>query len=116
MSVNMSPDWIIAALALVTIGGVLALSAFHFGIFLKDPRNVEAAKRVAEDRESATTKFAAEGVNGRSLRQRLNEAPGIDDALSARSSHSHSIRTVLFDTKWSEIMAVANADQGRGRL
>ena len=109
----MSPDWIIGALALVTIGGVLGLSAFHFGIFLKDPKNVDAAKRVAEDRASATTRFSSEGVNGRSLRQRLDEAPDLNAELSVRSTHSRSFRAILFDTKWSEIRAIA--DQGRGR-
>ena len=99
----MSPDWIIGALALVTIGGVLGLAVFHFGYYLKDQRNVDAFKRVADDRSSATTKMSSEGVNGRSLRQRLDEAPSIDDSLSTRADTSMSITDVLFGTRWSTI-------------
>ena len=54
----MSSEWIIGALAFITIGGVLGLSIFHFGFHLKDPKNMAAAKSVAEGRESATTKMA----------------------------------------------------------
>jgi hypothetical protein len=46
---------IIALLAVFTIGIVLAISIFHFGSFLKDPRNRGAAKNVVEDGPSATT-------------------------------------------------------------
>lgn len=101
----MSPDWIIGALALVTIGGVLAISILHFGVYLKDPKNVDAFASVAKDRESATTKLSGEGVNGRSLRQRLDEAPTVNDRLSARPASS-SMVGLLFDTRWSEIRAV----------
>ena len=109
----MSPDWIIGALALITIGGVLVLSVLHFGSFLTDPKNANAAKRVVGDEQSATTKVASESVDGRSLRQRLDDAPGINVDLSSRSTHSRSLRGILFDTKWSEIRAIA--DQGRSR-
>ena len=109
----MSPDWIIGALALITIGGVLVLSVVHFGSLLRDPKNVDAVKSVAADRESAATKVSSESVDNRSLRQRLDEAPGLNTELSVRSSHSRSFRAILFDTKWSEIRAVV--DQGRDR-
>lgn len=112
---TMSPDWIIGALALITIGGVLVLSVFHFGSFLTDPKNVDAVARVANDEKSATSKVNSASVDGRSLRQRLDQAPGINDALSTRSSKSRSIRAVLFETDWSEIMAVANANQPEKR-
>ena len=35
----MSSEWIIGALALITIGGTLGLAVFHFGFHLKDPDN-----------------------------------------------------------------------------
>ena len=97
----MSPDWIIGALALFTIGGVLGLSIFHFGFHLRDPKNLEAVKRVAEDRESATTRAAAAGTSGRSLRQRLDEAPKLHDRLSNRQTSSIGLWGALFHTKWS---------------
>ena len=99
----MGSDWIIGALAFMTIGGVIVLAVFHFGIHLKDPANLEAAKRVATDRESAATRVSSEGVNGRSLRQRLDDAPGINDRLSSRRVGSLGVWTILFDTKWSEL-------------
>ena len=47
---------IIGLLAVFTIGIVLAISVFHFGFFLKDPRNRGAARNVfVEDGASATT-------------------------------------------------------------
>lgn len=71
----MDSSYIIAALALFTIGGTLAAAVFHFGYFLKDPQNAEAAKRVAEDRESATTRSAGnDGKPSKPLIQRLNES------------------------------------------
>ena len=51
----MSSEWIIGALAFITIGGTLALGIFHFCFQLKSPANMEVAKRVAADRKSATT-------------------------------------------------------------
>ena len=74
----------ISALAFITIGGVLALSIFHFGHHLKDPENMAAAKTVAKDLDSAATAVSSEGVNGRSLRQRLDEAPKLNQRLSHR--------------------------------
>ena len=109
----MSSDWIIGALALVTIGGILGLAVFHFGFYLKDPKNMDAFKRVKEDRESATTKQSAEGANGRTLRQRLDAAPTIDDRLSARSDASLGILGVLFDTKWSTISSSLKSTDDR---
>jgi hypothetical protein len=96
----MDTDWIIGALAFITIGGVLALSIFHFFYYLKDPKNLAAARSVAEDRESAATKMSSEGVNGRSLRQRLDEAPALRDRLSNRYIASISLDELL-NTKWS---------------
>jgi hypothetical protein len=47
---------IIALLAVFTIGIVLAGSIFHFGFFVRDPRNRGAARNVlVEDGPSATT-------------------------------------------------------------
>jgi hypothetical protein len=101
-------EWIIGALALFTIGGVLAVAIFHFRFHLKDPKNLEAAKAVAEDRESAATRVSTEGVNGRSLRQRLDDAPGINDRLSNRRTGDIGIMNVLFDAPWSSLRAGLN--------
>ena len=106
----MSSDWIIGALAFITIGGVLALSVFHFAFYLKDPNNMAAAKSVAEDRESATTKVSSEGVNGRSLRQRLDDAPGLTDRLSRRYVASLGIDDLL-NSRWSFIRAAWKGEQ-----
>ena len=100
----MDAGWIIGALAFITIGGILALSIFHFGFHLKDPENMAAAKSVANDRESAATAVSSEGAGGRSLRQRLNEAPSINDRLSNRPVGLGPL-DVLFDTKWSVLRA-----------
>ncbi len=71
----MSSEWIIGALAFITIGGVLGISVFHFGFHLKDPKNMAAAKSVAKDRESATTKVAPNvGQPEAALRTRLNNS------------------------------------------
>jgi hypothetical protein len=102
--------WIIGALAFVTIGGVLALSIFHFGFHLKDPKNLEAVKRVAADRESAATKVSAEGVNGRSLRERLDQAPGINDRLSNRKTGSLGVWDAVFDAKWSDLRSALKGE------
>ncbi len=98
----MGSEVAIGALGFMTIGGVLGLAIFHFGFQLRSPANREAAKRVASDRESATTKMTEEGVAGRSLRERLDQAPGINDNLSSRRADSRLV-DVMFDTKWSEI-------------
>jgi hypothetical protein len=84
----------------MTIGGILALSIFHFAFYLKDPSNLAAAKAVAEDRESATTRVSSEGVGGRSLRQRLDDAPALKDRLSTRYVGSLSLDELL-NSKWS---------------
>lgn len=67
---------IIGVLALFTIGIVLAISIFHFGYFLKDPRNKGAAKNVfVHDGESATTKAGSnQWEPDKPLSQRLDEA------------------------------------------
>ena len=100
----MDAEWIIAALAFMTIGGVLAVAIFHFGFYLKDPKNMAAAKAVADDRESAATRVSSEGVNGRSLRQRLNEAPALKDRLSSRYVGSLGIGDV-WSTTWPDLRA-----------
>ena len=100
----MSSDWILGALAFITIGGVLVLSIVHFGFHLKDPKNLAAAKQVAADRESAATAVSSEGTGGRSLRQRLDDAPSVNDRLSDRPVGSFV--DVLFDQKWSSIRAI----------
>ena len=47
---------IIGLLAIFTIGIVLAISIFHFGFFMRDPRNRGAVYNVfVEDGSSATT-------------------------------------------------------------
>ncbi len=99
----MSPDWIIGALALFTIGGVLGLSVFHFGVHLRDPKNLEAAKQVAADQASAVTRVSSESVNGRSLRQRLDEAPALNERLGNRRMGSVGLRSLLFEMKWSAL-------------
>ena len=104
----MSSDWIIGALAFVTIGGVLGLAVFHFGFHLKDPKNLAAAKSVAQDRESATTAVSSEGVNGRSLRQRLDDAPTLNDRLGNRPVGSWG---ALFDTNWSTLRAAFKGER-----
>ena len=106
----MDSGWIIGALAFMTIGGVLGLAILHFGFHLKDPKNVEAVKRVAADRESATTKVSTEGVNGRSLRQRLDEAPGINDRLSDRPTGLNPW-DAFFDTKWSYLRSTLKGEK-----
>ena len=74
---------IIGALALFTIGITLAMAVFHFGYFLKDPANLEAAETVAADRESATTRVTSNtGAAGKSLSQRLNEAQALENTIS----------------------------------
>jgi hypothetical protein len=98
----MSSDWVIGALAFITIGGTLGLAIFHFGFQLRSPANREAAKRVAEDRASATTRMSNETHGGRSLRQRLDEAPGINDRLSDRYVGGDFVE-VLLERKWSEL-------------
>ena len=105
----MASEWIISALAFLTIGGVLALSIFHFAFFLKDPANVAAAKAVANDRESAATRVSSETVNGRSLRQRLDEAPALKDRLSNRYVGSISIDQLL-NSKWSMLRAAFHGE------
>ena len=74
---------IIGALALFTIGITLAGAIFHFGFFLRHPANLEAAKTVAGDRESATTRVTSNtGEPAKPLLQRLNEARIADQEFS----------------------------------
>lgn len=113
----MDPNYLIAILAFLTIGGVMALAIFHFKFYLKDPKNLEAARIVAADLESATTRVSSEGVNGRSLRQRLDEAPSIDDRLSNRPTGLSPV-DVMFTVSWSDFrrtLTGENAASGEGR-
>lgn len=105
----MDSEWIIGALAFMTIGGVLALSIFHFVFRLKDPKNLEAVKSIAADRESEATKVSAEGVDGRTLRQRLNDAPGLNDRLSDRAVGVNPW-DALFGTKWSSLRSTLKGE------
>ena len=108
----MGSEWILGALAFMTIGGVLAIAIFHFGYYLKDPKNMAAAKSVAQDRESASTKVSAEGVNGRSLRQRLDEAPKLNERLSNRPVGSISL-SAIFETRWSVLRSTLRGELPR---
>lgn len=99
----MGSEWIIGALAFITIGGTIALTIFHFFFYLRDPRNMEATKRIASDLESAATRVSAEGVNGKSLQQRLDEAPKLNERLSNRPVRSVGISELLFETRWSTL-------------
>lgn len=75
----MSSEWIIGALALVTIGLVAAIAVYHFGTFLKDPRNRGAAyNALVKDGKSATTRVGEEAKAGehanKPLQTRLDES------------------------------------------
>lgn len=79
----MSSEWIIGALAFVTIGLVIVIAVYHFGTFLKDPRNRGAAVNVASGGKAASTRVAENAPAGsyhdRPLKARLDD--------SAASSH-----------------------------
>ena len=78
---------IIALLAVFTIGIVLAISIFHFGYFLKDPRNSSAAKNaLIDDGPSATTEVRPANSTGRAYGG-LAEA---GESASVGSSHAES--------------------------
>lgn len=52
----MSPDAIIGILAVFTIGGFIIIAVIHFTQFLRDPRNMNAAKgALIDDNSSAHT-------------------------------------------------------------
>ena len=70
----MSSEWIVGTLAFVTIGLVVLMGIYHFGVFLRDPRNRGAAKNVLQhDGESATTKVRSNtGPAEGTLRERLD--------------------------------------------
>ena len=107
---TLASEWIIGALAFITIGGVLGISIFHFGYHLKDPKNMEATKRVVADRESAATAVSTEGVDGRSLRQRLDQAPKINERLGNRPTGMANAWDLLFNTKYSTLRAMLKGD------
>ena len=80
----MDSHMLIIALAGFTIAGTLLLAFLHFGLFLRHPKNLEAAKRVKEDRESWTTKVASNiGNPAKPLRQRLDES---EASIACRSA------------------------------
>ena len=70
----MSSEWIVGALAFVTIGLVALMGLYQFGVFLRDPRNRGAARNVLQhDGESATTKVRPNiGPAPGTLRERLD--------------------------------------------
>ena len=71
----MDSETILGALPLLAIGITLAVVILHFGFFLRNPANLEAAKTVASDRESATIRVTSNtGAPAKPLLQRLNEA------------------------------------------
>ena len=49
----MSPDYLILALLIMTIGGLLVISTFHFGWHLRDKKNRDAAKSALIDDDSS---------------------------------------------------------------
>ena len=93
----MSSDWIIGALAFVTIGLVMLLAIYHFGTFLKDPRIRGAAANVVSGGTAASTKVAEEAPDGsyhdRPLKAQLDrsEASAHPDDLSGTLPGSHPI-------------------------
>ena len=84
----MGSEWIIGALALVTIGLVGAMAVYHFGIFLKDPRNRGAAANVAAGGESASTKVQEEASAGsfhdQPLAARLEESAHPEESAARK--------------------------------
>lgn len=52
----MNPDYLLGALAFLTIGGVIVLSIVHFGTMMKEKRNRDhAMNALVEDGSSAHT-------------------------------------------------------------
>jgi hypothetical protein len=88
----MGSEVIIALLAVFTIGIVLAISVFHFGYFLKDPRNRGAARNVLiDDGPSATTEVRPGGTPSRAF-------GGLaEDGERASVGTSHSATGVMPD-------------------
>ena len=84
----MGSEWIVGALAFVTIGLVIAISIYHFGTFLKDPRNRGAAANVAAGGKSASTKVQEDAPSGsyndRPLKERLEDAAHPEEAAARR--------------------------------
>lgn len=74
----MDSQWIIGALAFFTIGAVIAISVYHFGTFLKDPRNRGAAANVAGGGKAASTRVTEQAPAGsyhdRNLKERLDDS------------------------------------------
>lgn len=76
---------IIALLAVFTIGIVLAISVFHFGYFLKDPRNRGAARNaLVDDGPSATTEVRHGGAPSRAFGGLADE----DEQAAVGTSHA----------------------------
>ena len=71
----MNPSILIGALALMSIGTVLAASVFHFGWFLRDPRNRGHALNVfVAGGTSASTKAGEAAPGDTTLKQRLDDS------------------------------------------
>jgi hypothetical protein len=86
----MDSSVIIALLAVFTIGIALAISIFHFGFFLKDPRNRGAARNaLVEDGSSATTEVRG-GQPVRGAWMRPAQTKRIDGAEPGRSTSEGS--------------------------
>ena len=101
-------DGAIGALAIFTIGGAFLIGMFLFLRHNRDPKNYEATRAVVEDRGSAATGVSAEKVDGRSLRQRLDEAPSVDDRLSNRPMGAMSL---VLDKSWSDLRAIMKGER-----
>ncbi len=74
----MGSQWIIGALAFVTLGLVFAFAIYHFGSSLRDPRNRSATANVARGGKGASTQVAEDAPAGsyhdRPLKQRLDDS------------------------------------------
>ena len=74
----MHSEWIVGALAFLTIGIVLAATLRHLGLFLKDPESRAAAGNVAGGGKAASTRVQEDAPAGsfhdRKLKQRLDDS------------------------------------------
>ena len=64
----MSPDHLILALLLFTIGGLLVISTLHFGWHLRDKENRDAAKAALVDDDSSAHTAVRGGATPEHLR------------------------------------------------
>ena len=99
----------VGALAIFTIGAALLIGCWLFLRHNRDPKNYDATKRVAQDGGSAATSAVPwETVDGRSLRQRLDDAPSVDDRLSTRRVGAKS---EVLDMRWSVLRATMKGER-----